>query len=108
MSQFCIEDAEIKDNHRDSAVARWLEEQGFRDERPEDTWHRVGPWIFACTDTMTYRYCPHWAVGCGSVFEDVNFTFGEFRAIWASVASARDRKKRLPNWEDRIKVGDAD
>jgi len=97
MAQFCIEDAEIAGNHHDSSIAQWLEGQGFRDERPDDTWHRVGPWIFASTDSMTYRYCPHWAVGCGPVFDNAHFTFEEFRAIWASIASARERRRHRVN-----------
>lgn len=94
MQTFCIEEAEVKENHRDSTVAKWLESQGFKVHNPEDTWHRVGPWVFVDADAKTYRYCPHY--GCGpsldSLFAGVFFSFEEFKAIWGAVLSARKRR----------------
>ena len=94
MVTFCIEEPEIKGNHRDSAAAKWLESQGFKLRNPEDTWHREGPWIFINPDNMTYRYCPHY--GCGPsddhLFAGVHFSLDEFKAIWGAVLSARARK----------------
>lgn len=46
MVTFCIEETEIKENHRDSDAAKWLESQGFKLRNSGDTWHREGPWIF--------------------------------------------------------------
>lgn len=101
---YCIEEAEIAGNHRTSRAALWLEAHGFTLHRPEDTFHRVGPWIFVNSDGMEYRYCPHFGTGPSEVFENVHLSFEEFKAVWTAVMSASGRKAMYPNWADRIKA----
>lgn len=102
---YCIEEAEIAGNHRDSTTAKWLEAQGFSLHHPvADAYHRVGPLIFVDSDNLEYWYCPHFGTGPGAVFEDVHFRFEEFKVIWTAVMSASGRKARCPNWVDRIKA----
>ena len=101
---YCIEEAEIAGNHRTSRPALWLETHGFTLHRPEDTFHRVGPWIFVNSDSLEYRYCPHFGTGPSEVFENVHLSFEEFKAVWTAVMSASGRKAMYPNWADRIKA----
>ena len=103
---YVIEEGAIANNHKDSAVAKWLEERGFALKNPEDMWHRVGPWIFVDDEEMYYRYCPHFGTGPSDVFADVHFRFEEFKAIWTAVMSARARKAKLPRWQDRVRQAD--
>ena len=101
---YCIEEAEIAGNHRTSRAALWLEAHGFTLHRPEDAFHRVGPWIFVNSDSLEYRYCPHFGTGPSEVFENVHLSFEEFKAVWTAVMSASGRKAMYPNWADRIKA----
>ena len=101
---YCIEEAEIAGNHRTSRAALWLEANGFTLHRPEDTFHRVGPWIFVNSGSLEYRYCPHFGTGPSEVFENVHLSFEEFKAVWTAVMSASGRTAMYPNWADRIKA----
>ena len=102
MECFCIEDGGVMENHQNSAIAKWLEEQGFTCVS-SDEWHRVGPWIFAWPDKMTYRYCPHYGVGCGKVIAGAHLSASEFKRIWNILCRAKRRMLKRPNWSARIK-----
>ena len=103
--RFCIEDIAIYENHRDSWIVKYLESHGFTDLRPEDTWHRSGPWLWVDVETMKYKYHPHYGVGDGDEpLLGVNFTGKDFCTIWEIL----ERRRRIhdetgTNWSDRIK-----
>jgi hypothetical protein len=103
--RFCVEDAAIYENHQDSWIVKYLEEHGFSNLYPDDTLHRVGPWLWVDVENMTYRYHPHYGVGCGQPLFGITITGKDLRTI----IEILDRRKKLHaetgiKWSVRISI----
>ena len=100
---FCIEDIAIYENHLDSWIAQYLDNHGFSNTHPDDTWHREGPWIWVNVETMSYQYCPHYGVSSGKPLFDIFITGKDFCTIWEII----ERRRKLHaetgiKWTNRI------
>ena len=102
--RFCIEDAAILNDHSNSWIARYLLDQGFRDDTPNG-YHRSGPWMWVDANGMTFRYHPRYGVGYGTPIADVSLTGADFKALWEIVSRRKQANADIRGgWEERIQA----
>ena len=102
--RFCIEDAAILDDHSNSWIARYLLDQGFRDDTP-NVFHRSGPWMWVDANGMTFRYHPRYGVGYGTPIADVSLTGADFKAVWEIVSRRKQANAAIRGgWVERIQA----